>query len=366
MTEVLWLFGAGVLAGVVSVVASLASLVSYPALLAVGLTPLAANVTNTVALVSVGFGAAAGSGPELRGQRADLWRLGLLNAAGGGVGAGLLLLLTPASAFAAVVPVLVAGASLVLLAPDSWRRPGPAGPRPWLQGAVLAVAVYTGYFGAAGGVLALAVLTALLRQPLARTIAVKNVVSAAANGVAAVAFALFGPVAWSAVLPLAVGFFLGGGLGPALVRRLPAGQLRIGIALCGLAVAGWLAVDTYGWAGTGSGAREGIDRCAARPATAPAVSSRTSFTSAARPATSASRPTRRPAGSAAARASAAPSTTAPSSTSTTPARIPSIHPTVRPHPKPPERRTPPTRPEAPTARQLEAELFCSSAFVPHA
>lgn len=244
MAEVLWLFGAGVLAGVVSVVASLASLVSYPALLAVGLSPLAANVTNTVALVSVGFGAAAGSGPELRGQRADLWRLGLLNAAGGGVGAALLLL-TPASAFEAAVPVLVAGASLVLLAPDRWRRPGPAGPRPWLQGAVLAVAVYTGYFGAAGGVLALAVLTALLRQPLARTIAVKNVVSAAANGVAAVAFALCGPVSWTAVLPLTAGFFVGGGLGPALVRRLPAGPLRVGIALCGLAVAGWLAVDAY-------------------------------------------------------------------------------------------------------------------------
>jgi uncharacterized membrane protein YfcA len=244
VTEV-GLFAAGVLAGVVSVVASLASLVSYPALLAAGLPPLAANVTNTVALVGVGFGAAAGSRPELAGQRDRLWRLGLLNAVGGAAGAALLLL-SPAAAFEAAVPVLVAGAALVLLAPARWRRPAGREGSPWLGGAVVAVAVYTGYFGAAGGVLALAVLTALLDQPLARTIAVKNVVSAAANGVAALAFALFGPVDWAAVVPLALGFAVGGLLGPALVRRLPAEPLRVGIALAGLAVAATLAVRSYG------------------------------------------------------------------------------------------------------------------------
>ncbi len=245
VVEAGWLFAAGVLAGVVSVVAGLASLVSYPALLAAGLSPLAANVTNTVALVGVGFGAAASSGPELRGQRSRLWRLGLLNAAGGGIGAALLLL-TPATAFEAAVPVLIAAASLVLVAPARWRRPaGREGSR-WLQAGAVGVAVYTGYFGAAGGILALAVLTALLDQPLARTIAVKNVVSAAANAVAAVAFALFGPVVWTAVLPLAAGFLVGGGLGPLLVRRLPAEPLRVAVALCGLAVATALAFDTYG------------------------------------------------------------------------------------------------------------------------
>lgn len=246
--DVGWLFGAGVLAGVVSVVASLATLVSYPALLAAGLSPLGANVTNTVALVSVGFGAAAGSRPELRGQRGRLWRLALLNAVGGGIGAGLLLL-TPASAFEAAVPWLVAAASLVLLAPARWRRRTDGADREgsWgLRGAVVAVAVYTGYFGAAGGVLVLAVLTALLDQPLARTIALKNVISSAANAVAAVLFALFGPVDWAAVLPLAAGFFVGGAIAPALVRRLPGEPLRVFIALCGLGVAVKLGLDAYG------------------------------------------------------------------------------------------------------------------------
>lgn len=247
MSDVVWLLAAGVLAGVVSVVASLASLVSYPALLAVGLPPLTANVTNTTALVFVGLGSAAGSRPELTGQRARLKRLALLNAFGGGLGA-VLLLLTPASAFEAAVPWLIAGASLVLLYGTRLRGAEPGGREGsvWLQAAVVGVAVYTGYFGAAGGVLVLAVLTALLDEPLARTIAVKNVISSVANAVAAVTFALVGPVDWSAVAPLAVGFLLGGRLGPGLVRRLPADPLRIFIALSGLGVAVKLGIDTYG------------------------------------------------------------------------------------------------------------------------
>jgi uncharacterized membrane protein YfcA len=247
VTDVLWLLAAGVLAGIVSVVASLASLVSYPALLAVGLTPLAANVTNTTALVAVGFGSAAGAQPELAGQRSRLWRLGTLNAIGGAVGA-VLLLVTPESAFEAVVPWLIAGASVVLLLGPRLRRGAPRAREDsrLLQAGVVAVAVYTGYFGAAGGVLALAVLTALLDQPFARTIAIKNVVSAVANGVAALAFAVFGPVDWAAVVPLALGFLAGGWIGPGLVRRLPGGPLRVFIGLCGIGVAVKLALDTYG------------------------------------------------------------------------------------------------------------------------
>ena len=241
-----WLFATGVVAGVVSVVVSLASLVSYPALLAIGLPPLTANVTNTTALVFVGLGSAAGSRDELGGQGRRLLRLGLLSAVGGAAGAALLLL-TPASAFEAVVPVLIAAASLVMLAGPRLRADS-AGAREsssLLNGAVLAVTVYTGYFGAAGGVLVLAILTALLDETLVRTIALKNVLNAVANGVAAAAFAAFGPVDWSAVVPLAVGCLVGGRIGPVVVRRLPAGPLRVVIAVCGLGVAVKLGFDTY-------------------------------------------------------------------------------------------------------------------------
>jgi uncharacterized membrane protein YfcA len=238
------LLGVGVLAGIVSTVASLASVVSYPALLALGLRPVSANVTNTVALMFTAVGAAAGSRPELAGQGRRVLRLGLLTATGGGAGAALLLL-TPARGFELVAPVLIALGSLTIL-----RRPvpsRPADPVPgWLpQVGVFAVAVYVGYFGAAGGVLMLAVLIRLYTQSLARTNALKNVISGLANGVAGLGFAIFGPVQWAAVLPLAIGFMAGGWIGPALVRRLPARGLRVFVGICGLAVAIRLGVSTY-------------------------------------------------------------------------------------------------------------------------
>jgi len=244
---VLWLLAVGVLAGVVSTVVSLASVVSYPALLAAGLPPLTANVTNTVSLTFTGVGAVLGSREELTGQGRLVRRLGLLTALGGGAGAALLLL-TPARTFQYAAPGLIAGASLVLLGqPVLGRlsRPGGHERSVALHAAVLATAVYVGYFGAAGGILMLAALAPLLDQPLARVNAVKNAISGLANGVAAVAFAAFGPVRWAAAVPLAAGFLAGGWLGPAVVRRLPGQALRVLVGLCGLAVAVTLGLDTY-------------------------------------------------------------------------------------------------------------------------
>jgi len=245
------LVGVGFLAGVVSVVVSLASVISYPALLALGLPPVAANVTNTVSLVFSGIGAAAGSRPELRGLGRGPLRLGAVAAVGGAAGAGLLLLL-PASTFAFAVPLLVAGASgLILAQPVLARARGPAASggrrrRVFLLGALVAASAYVGYFGAAGGVLLLAVLSELVVLPLVRTNAVKNVVAGMANAVAAVAFVLVGPVYWPAVPPLALGFLAGGWVGPSVARRVPAPALRRLIAGCGLAVAAVLAARTYG------------------------------------------------------------------------------------------------------------------------
>jgi uncharacterized membrane protein YfcA len=244
---VLGLLGAGVLAGVVSTVVSLASLVSYPALLAVGLPPLSANVTNTLALTFTGAGAALGSKAELDGQGGRVRRFGVLAALGGGTGAALLLL-SPPGAFQAAAPVLIGAASLVLLAQPLATRLAGTGERERsvpLRAGVFGVAIYTGYFGAAGGVLMLAVLAAMLDQPLPRTNAVKNALLGLANGVAAVSFAAFGPVRWAAAIPLAAGFLVGGWLGPAVVRRLPGQSLRLLVVACGLLVAVKLGLDTY-------------------------------------------------------------------------------------------------------------------------
>ena len=147
--EVFALTGAGVLAGVASTVASLASVVSYPVLLAFGLSPVSANVTNTVALAFTGVGAAAGSRQELAGQGARVRQLGMVTAAGGAAGAALLLL-SPARAFQLVAPCLIGAASLLLIVQPMitglTARPG--GERnPMLRAALFAVACYVGYFG---------------------------------------------------------------------------------------------------------------------------------------------------------------------------------------------------------------------------
>ncbi|MEW9555904.1 sulfite exporter TauE/SafE family protein [Nonomuraea sp. NPDC050783] len=245
--DVLGLLGVGVAAGVVSTVVSLASLVSYPALLAFGLPPLTANVTNTVALVFTGVGAAAGSRPELAGEGDRMLRLGPIAALGGAAGA-LLLLLTPARTFELIAPWLIAMASLLLIRPPSGGGRGEHGVLGRI--ALFAVTCYTGYFGAAGGILLLAVLTAMFGRsasghPPAKLNAMKNVLSGLANAVAALGFALFGPVDWSAAPPLAAGFLLGGWLGPKIARRLPGQSLRYLAAACGLAVAVKLAWDSY-------------------------------------------------------------------------------------------------------------------------
>jgi len=113
---------------------------------------------------------------------------------------------------------------------------------------VAGVACYIGYFGAAGGILMLALLAATQAGPLPRANAAKNVLNGLANVAAAVAFAFFGPVNWAVVPPLAAGFLAGGAAGPAVVRRLPARVLRIGVAAAGLAIAIKLGAAAYGHA----------------------------------------------------------------------------------------------------------------------
>jgi uncharacterized membrane protein YfcA len=237
---------AGVAAGLSGSIAGLASLVSYPALLAVGLGPIAANVTNTVALVFSTLGSTLGSRPELKGQAARLRPLAVAGVLGGSVGATLLLL-TPSDTFERIAPWLIGAASLTILvrprAHPEHRHPGAS---PGLAAGVFAVAVYGGYFGAAAGVMVLALMLVATGETLARSNAFKNVVLGVANAAAAVGFALLGPVHWGAAAPLAVGLFGGGRLGPVVVRRSDATVLRGIIGLAGLALAVKLALDAYG------------------------------------------------------------------------------------------------------------------------
>lgn len=238
---------AGFGAGLAGSAAGLASLVSYPALLAVGLSPVAANVTNTVALVGTGAGSALGSRPELRGQGRRVLRLLVASGLGGSIGAGLLLV-TPPGVFELMVPWLIGLASVMVLArprPQYLQTLHHGGDSPALTVGIFLVAIYGGYFGAAAGVLMLALLLAASEATLAQSNAVKNVVLAMANLVAAIGFVVLGPVVWEAVVPLAIGCVVGGRLGPVVVRHSPATLVRALIGVAGIALALKLGLDAY-------------------------------------------------------------------------------------------------------------------------
>ena len=234
---------AGIGAGLTGSVAGLASLISYPALLAVGLPPVTANVTNTIALVFSTIGSFVGSRPELEGQGPQVRTLGGVGIAGGVVG-GVLLLSTPAVWFERIVPWLIGFGSLTILLP---RRAAEVHTRdsPLFLAGVFAIGLYAGYFGAAAGVLMLALFLAVSSQTLARCNALKNIVVGLANAVAAVVFVVFGTVSWASAVPLAIGLYVGGRVGPAVVRHSPAPLLRVLIAISGVAMAIYLGYKTY-------------------------------------------------------------------------------------------------------------------------
>jgi len=237
------LLGAGAVAGIVGSAGGTASLISYPALLAVGIAPLPANVANAVAGVGVGMGSILSSKTELRDQWPRVRRWAPLCALSGTAGAGLLLV-TPGGVFDWVVPFLVAGAAVVLLAQPrltSWHQARPRRRTEPLALAVVAgVGIYSGYFGAGAGILILATVLVLVEHDLARANALKNVLLTVTDALPAVVFVLAGRVVWSATLPLAVGLFAGGTVGPIVTRRAPAPLLRAAIGLCGFALAAWL------------------------------------------------------------------------------------------------------------------------------
>ncbi|MCV7347477.1 sulfite exporter TauE/SafE family protein [Mycolicibacterium rhodesiae] len=234
------------LGGLTGSIAGLASVATYPALLAIGLPPVTANVTNTVALVFNGVGSAWGSRPELVGQGRFITRMAPVTIAGGAAGA-VLLLTTPADAFEKVVPILLALASVAIVAPRGTPHPGRRRRLVVVaEGvAIFGIALYGGYFGAAAGVLLLALLLNARADSLAHANAAKNILLGLANTVAAVLFAFLAPVHWLAVIPLGAGCLIGSRLGPVVVRHAPGTPLRILIGVAGLVLAVKLGLDAY-------------------------------------------------------------------------------------------------------------------------
>lgn len=231
---------AGVAAGTINTVVGSGTLITFPTLLAMGLPPVTANVSNTVGLVPGSVSGAIGYRRELAGQRRRLVRLGSASLIGGLLG-GVLLLELPSQVFGAVVPALIAlGCLLVIFQPAISRRVAarrgavPEHGAAWVWVLVLLTGIYGGYFGAAQGVLLMAVLGIGLQETMQRNNATKNVLAALVNGVAAVLFLFVAHVDWRAAVLIAVGSTIGGQIGARVGRRLPPAALRAVIVAVGV------------------------------------------------------------------------------------------------------------------------------------
>jgi uncharacterized protein len=231
---------AGFAAGAINAIVGSGSLLTFPTLLAAGYPPVVANVSNTVGIFVGTVGSVFGYRRELAGQRARVIGLLAPTAAGGILGAVLLLVL-PQRVFKGVVPVLVTLAVvLVVIQPWLTQRLGPAfhgtlAPRVLLPLATFLTAIHGGYFGAAQGVILMGVFLVLIDDSAQRLNALKNVCSAITNFVSAVYFVLFAQVAWEPALVIGVASLAGSQVGSALGRRFPPLLLRAVIVVAGLA-----------------------------------------------------------------------------------------------------------------------------------
>lgn len=235
---------AGFAAGTINTVVGSGTLITFPTLLAFGVPPVTANVSNTVGLVPGSISGAIGYRRELVGQRSRILKLCVASFVGGTAGAVLLLVL-PSGAFEAVVPALIVlGCVLVVFQPriSAWvaRRHEATGGLPadgawWVWPLVMLAGVYGGYFGAAQGVLLMAIMGIGIDETLQRLNGVKNVLAGLVNAVAGVLFVVVADVDWRLVGLIAVGAVLGAQVGATYGRRLPPAGLRAFIVVVGVA-----------------------------------------------------------------------------------------------------------------------------------
>lgn len=242
------LIGAAALGGgVVNSVAGGGSLVLFPALVATGLGPVAANVTNSVALWPGYVGTLFGLGSLVNAQVPRARELALVACVGSAAGCAVLLS-TPAQAFNVVVPFLVIGASLLVAAQPviARRLGGEHESHPLaLVTAVGTGAVYGGYFGGGLGVILLAVIGLTIAAPLREINALKSIVSLIVATVALAAFVIFGPVRWADVAVAAPAALVGGVLGGRLAVSVDERVLRAVVVALGLGVGAWLALRAF-------------------------------------------------------------------------------------------------------------------------
>jgi hypothetical protein len=244
------IFGAGLAAGTINTIVGSGSLVTFPTLLALGYPPLLANVSNNVGLVPGTVSGTLAYRRELTGQRSRVLRLGTASLLGGVAGAGLLLGL-PGTVFRSAVPALILMAAILMaLQPRLSKMLEARGDRKLHGGiglflGVFLTGVYGGYFGAAQGVILIALLAIFVQDDLQRLNGTKNVLAMVVNTAASVLFIIFSTLSWSVVGLIAPGSIIGGQLGARIGRRLPAAVLRWVIVTVGVVVACILFAEWY-------------------------------------------------------------------------------------------------------------------------
>ncbi|MGW4033572.1 sulfite exporter TauE/SafE family protein [Streptomyces sp. NPDC004838] len=254
--EMLAVFAAGISAGTINTIVGSGTLITFPVLLATGLPPVTATVSNALGLVPGAISGTIGYRAELKGQRGRVLRLSVVAAIGGVTGAVLLLQL-PSTAFETIVPILVTLALvLVILQPRiskavqrrRARKGTPAHPDggPLLVTGLLLSSVYGGYFTAAQGIIYMSLMGMLIDDTMQRLNAVKNILAAVVNSIAAIFFLFVADFDWTAVLLIAVGSTIGGQLGAKVGRKLPPTALRAIIVAVGTVAVVQLLVRRYG------------------------------------------------------------------------------------------------------------------------
>ncbi|WP_433871631.1 sulfite exporter TauE/SafE family protein [Saccharopolyspora sp. CA-218241] len=246
--ELALLIVVGFFSGAINAVAGGGSLLVFPALLATGMPPLVANVTNSVAQGPGFVGAAVSQRADLKDSRKRLWLTTGAAAVGSAIGCVLLLVL-PGSVFDAVVPALV-GLSAVLMAFQTTIRRWMGSPEAGgsdrlvlLTIGIFLASIYGGYFGGARSVILIAVLVLAASDVMRRLNALKSWLGMVGSAVTLVVYALVAPVDWIAVLTLVPTTVLGGFVGGKLAQRLPANFLRYLVVVIAAAVAVYLVVD---------------------------------------------------------------------------------------------------------------------------
>lgn len=245
---IIFIFFGGIASGLLSSVASMASLASYPVLLAVGIPPVYANVTNDAALIWTGIGSTISSLKELKGHWKQVAFYATFTVLGSILGCYLLLSF-PSKVFEKVVPFFIAGSGVMVIVSARHHNLEPHKRPLWQEifyiAALLAMGVYTGYFGAAGGVIVLVLLTYITNEKFIVVNAIKNVVCGLANLVALIVFAFTSHIYWLQAIPLAVGMFIGGYLGMDILKIVPAKYVRIFIATLAFIQAAYFFYKAY-------------------------------------------------------------------------------------------------------------------------